>query len=211
MPNRQRALESEGGSTLYGEYKLACMSGLVTVAAAATSTAGHMFVMRNPTASAKKMNLRYLKASFATTTAMTNQQPMGYDLFVGRTCTVNHSGGTAVDMGSTITTTNKIRAGQPVSMFTAGCVRIATTAGMTVGTLTAPDANPISQGMFLSPVLGAVESVVLYDARIDGVNTASSPLTIAPDEILIVRNVVLMGAVGVGYLTINAEWDEFLA
>ncbi len=195
------------GAQLHGEFRLAVTSGLITVVDARTASAGHLFVMRNPSTT-KKMLLRYLKATYVSTTAMGTAQPMGYDLFIGRTWTASHSGGTAIDMGSTITTTNKTRVGQSTSMFTVDTCRMATTLGLTAGTVTAPDANPLSAGYFLSPALGAVGEVVLWDSRDDGAAAVRAPLTIGTNEGIIVRNIILMGGTGVGNFTVNVEWDE---
>lgn len=203
---RARAKESQGGeSVLYGEYRASFMTGSVTLAAAGTSTAGHMFVMRNPSTT-KKVNIRYVGAEFATTTAMTTQQPMGYDLIVARAYTVSSTGGTAIDM-FTLTGSQKNRTDQPTTAFTVNTVRIATTAGLTAGTHDL-DAHPMSRKMFLSPVLGEVARVELLDARDDGTSTHRSPITLGTNEGIILRNVVLMGAAGVGNLIVNVEWDE---
>lgn len=206
LGKRVRHDEVEGRvSKLNGEYRMAAQSGLVTLAAAGTATAGHMFVMRNPSTT-KKFQLRYLSAQFATTTAMGAQQPMGYDLIVGRSYTASHTGGTAIDM-FTATGSQKLRTNQDLTLFTVNTVRIATTAGLTAGTHTL-DGQALAHKMFLSPVLGDSATVVLWDARDDGAATVRSALSLGQDEGIIVRNTVLMGATGVGYLTINVEWDE---
>lgn len=206
---RVRAKESQGDvGTLYGEYRASFMSGLVTLAAAGTTTAGHMFVMRNPSTT-KKVNIRYVGCEFATTTAMAAQQPMGYDLIVARAYTVSSTGGTAIDM-FTLTGSQKVRTNQPTTAFTANCVRMCTTAGLNAGTHDL-DSQAFCRKMFLSPLLGDVARVDLLDARDDGVNSHRSPITLGQDEGIIVRNVVLMGATGVGNLIINVEWDEYAA
>lgn len=205
---RKRPDDSSGKYTkLHGEYRLAVQSGLVTVAAAATTTAGHMFVMRNPSTT-KSVIIRYLSAQFGTTTAMTNQQTMGYDVIVARSFTASYTGGTAIDMGSTLTNSCKVRANQETSLFTANTCRIATTAGLTAGTQTL-DAQPHAHKLFLSPVLGDVSPVLaLVDARDDGASAVRSPITLGQDEGIVLRNTIVMGAVGVGYLVVNVEWDE---
>lgn len=204
---RVRPDESSGKYTkLHGEYKMACMSGLVTLAAAATSTAGHMFVMRNPSTT-KKAIIRYLTAQFATTTAMSAQQPMGYGLHITRGSTAVYTGGTAIDM-FTVTGSQKMRANQALTLFTTNNVRIATTAGLTVPATQNYDAHPLAQEMFLSPVLGEVAKVTLLDARDDGASTVRSAYTLDYQECLVLENIVLMGTAGVGYLTVNVEWDE---
>lgn len=206
---RTRAKESQGEvSNLYGEYRASLMSGAVTLAAAGTTTAGHMFVMRNPSTT-KKVNIRYVGCEFATTTAMTTQQPMGYDLIVARAYTASHTGGTAIDM-FTLTGSQKVRTNQSTTAFTVNTVRMCTTSGLTAGTHDL-DSQAFSRKMFLSPVLGEVARVELLDARDDGRSTHRSPITLGADEGIIVRNVILMGAVGVGNMIVNVEWDEVLA
>lgn len=203
---RVRPVESLGNYTkLHGEYKLAAQSGLVTLAAAATTTAGHMFVMENPSAT-KQAIIRYVSAQFATTTAMGAQQPMGYDLCMFNAATVVYTGGTAIDM-FTLTRSQKNRSAQALTLFTVNTVRICTTLGLTAGTQVL-DSLPMAHKMFLSPVLGDQQTVVLLDARDDGSSTVRSPLTLGFQEGFTIRNTVLMGATGVGYLTVNVEWDE---
>ena len=205
--DRVRPNESLGKvSTLHGEFRMAAMSGLVTVAAAATTTAGHMFVMRNPSTT-KSAIFRYLNANFITTTGFGALQPLAYDLIVGRTSSASYTGGTAIDVGSTLASP-KLRANQATSLFTANTCRIATTAGLTAGTQTL-DGMPLAQkGGLGSTAIGVAFDALLLDARDDGASVVRSPITIGPSEVLVVRNVILMGATGVGYLTINVEWDE---
>lgn len=204
---RVRAAIHQGEySLLHGEYRMSAMSGLVTTAAAATTTAGHMFVMRNPSET-KKAVIRYVNCQFATTTAMAAQQPMGYGLHVTRGATAVYTGGTAIDM-FTVTGSQKLRADQELTLFTTNNVRIATTAGLTVPATQSVDAHPLAQKMFLSPVLGAVADVTLLDARDDGDGAVCSPLVLGYQECLVITNIVLMGATGVGYFVPTIEWDE---
>lgn len=207
LRNATRPKESAGDyTTLHGEYKASFLSGAVTLAAAATTTAGHMFVMRVPTAATKKAVIRYVGCEFATVTAATNQQPMGYDLIRATTFTAVYTGGTAIDM-FTLTQSQKLRANQALTLFTVNNVRMCTTAGLTAGTQEL-DSQALCRKMFLSPVLGEVARVDLLDARDDGNGAHRSPIVLAADEGIVVRNVILMGAVLVGNLVINVEWDE---
>ena len=204
---RRRAAETEGlYSKLHGEYRASFLSGAVTLAAAATTTAGHMMVMRVPTAVTKKAIIRYVGCELATVTAMGAQQPLGLDLIVARAFTAVYTGGTAIDM-FTITGSQKVRANQDLTLFTVNNVRMCTTAGLTAGTQTL-DSQAFSRKMFLSPVLGEVARVDLLDARDDGAQTHRSPIILGAEEGIVVRNVILMGATGVFNLIINVEWDE---
>lgn len=204
---RIRPAESLGQlPNLYGEFRMAAMSGLVTIAAAATTTAGHMFVMRNPSTT-KKAVVRYLNVNFITTTGFTTIQPMAYDVIMGRSSSASYTAGTAIDVGSTLASP-KLRANQATSLFTANTCRIATTTGLTAGTQTL-DAMPLAQaGGIGATTIAASFSALLIDGRDDGAATVRSPVTIDSNEVLVVRNVILMGAAGVGYITVNVEWDE---
>ncbi len=205
--DRVRPAESLGRlPNLYGEFRLAAMSGLVTLAAAATTTAGHMFVMRNPSTT-KKAVIRYVNVNFVTTTGFSTIQPMAYDLIVARAFTASYTNGTAIDLGSTLTSP-KLRANQATSLFTANTCRIATTLGLTAGTQTL-DAMPLAQkGGIGATTIAASFDALLLDARDDGSSTVRSPITLGQDEGIVVRNVILMGTAGVGYVTVNVEWDE---
>lgn len=209
-PNdRVRAAESAGRYTkLHGEYRMACMSGALTVVAAHTSTLGHLFVMRVPTSETKKAVIRYVNCQMSTVTALGTAQAMGLALAVHRGATAVYTGGTAIDM-FTVTNSQKVRANQDTTMFVVNNVRIATTDGMTVPATQVIDAHPIAQKMFApSTTLGAVNSLTLFDARDDGASTARSGLVLAAQELLVVKNVILMGATGVFNLTVEVEWDE---
>jgi len=205
---RARAAELTGRYTkLHGEYKASFTSGLLTGVAAHTSTLGHLFVMRVPTGEAKKAIIRYVNCQFGTTTAMGAQQPMGLALAVHRGATAVYTGGTAIDM-FTVTNSQKLRANDATSMFAVNNVRIATTDGMTVPATQVIDEYPHVSKQFLSPVLGEVADVTLLDARDDGASALRSALALEAQEVLVIKNLFLMGATGVGRLTVNIEWEE---
>ena len=50
--------------------------------------------------------------------------------------------------------------------------------------------------------------MTLLDSRDDGVSTSRAPIILAQNEGLVLRNTVLMGAVGVGTWVFQVEWDE---
>jgi hypothetical protein len=192
---------------LLGEYKLAAQSGLATTLAAATTTAGHVFCMRNPHATASAV-IRFLNVNFITTTGFTTIQPMAYDVIMGRSSSVVYTGGTAIDLGSTLASP-KLRTGAPTSIFgVVNNVRIASTTALVAGTQTL-DAMPLAQkGGVGATTIAASFDALLWDSRDSGASTIRSPLVIGPSEVMVVRNVILMGAAGVGYITVNVEWDE---
>lgn len=205
---RSRAAESAGDYTkLHGEYKASFLSGALTATvAAATSTAGHLMVMRVPTGVTKKAVIRYIDYSFATVTAMGTQQPLGLDLIRMTGSTAVYTGGAAIDM-FTLTQSQKLRANQDLTLFTVNNVRMCTTGALTAGTQNL-DSQALYRKFFLSPVLGEVNNGVLFDARDDGTSTHRSPIVLAAEEGIIVRNVIALGATGVFNLALNVEWDE---
>lgn len=194
-------------SKLHGEFRLAVPSGALTAVAAGTTTTGHVFSLRNPDAT-KKLQLRYLAVDFCLTTAFTAAQNMGFDAIVARSYTVAHTGGTAIDLGSTLPNSGKLRTNQATSAITAGLARIGGAGALTAGTHTL-DANPFAQAQKFMSAVGVQLSAVLFDARDDGGGSlVRSPLELAQNEGIVLRNTVLMGATGVGTLIVTAEWDE---
>ncbi len=187
---RVRAVELEGGYTkLHGEYKLAAMTGALTLVAAHTASVGQLFVMRVPTSETKKAVIRYVNCQMSTVTAMGTAQSMGLALAVHRGATAVYTGGTAIDM-FTVTNSQKNRVNDATTMFVVNNVRIATTDTLTVPATQVIDSLPVSQKMFLSQALGAVADVTLLDARDDGSSTVRSPLVLAAQEVLVIKNVI---------------------
>ncbi len=208
LGKRVRAAESEGNYTkLHGEYRMACMSGILIGVAAHTTTVGQVFVARVPTSETKKAIIRYVNLQWATVAAAGTAQPMGFALAVHRGATAVYTGGTAIDM-FTVTNSQKMRADQATTLFAVNNVRIGTTDTLTVPATQVIDSLPLSQKMFLSPGLGLVADLTLLDARDDGSSTVRSPLVLAAQEVLVIKNVVAMGATLSGYLTVQLEWDE---
>lgn len=203
-----------GGYELRGSYRLVASTGAVTTIAARTATAGHLFAFRWAPASLTTYNayVRYVGVKFTLTTAYGSAQETGIDMIVARSYTASHTGATAIDMGSSVAT-NKYATAQNTSLAgVSGLCRIADTGALTAGTQTL-DANPIG---ILSDWSGAVGDTIprstsgassgfgaLWDARSSGF-----PLVLADDEGFVLRNLILMGATGVGRWDICVEWDE---
>jgi hypothetical protein len=106
--SRRRAANEGRVSNLAGEYRMAVVSGALTTVAAGTTTAGHVFSFRNPDLT-KKILLRYLAIDFNLTTAFGAGQAMGFDVIVATGYSASHTGGTAIDMGSTLVTAARSR------------------------------------------------------------------------------------------------------
>lgn len=210
---RARPVDSQGAATkLLFEGRMTVPSGAVTTIAAATATAGHLFAMRWAPATAGALCLiRYVRATFVCTTAFGGAQNMGLDLVVARTYSVSDTAGTAIDMGSTTANTGATRTANGTSLFGANTCRVATAAALTAGTH-ALDINSYYQAQgFVTTTLGATSSLdfTLLDARDDGAGAqVRSPITLANNEGIKLRNTILMGATGVGSWLFTVEWDE---
>lgn len=213
--NRPKLLD--GAYSVTGSYRLACSTGAVTTIAARTATAGQLLVFRFPAASPSKAFIKYVGARFVLTTAYGTAQETGCDLILAHSFTVNGTNGTAVDVGSTVANTGKLLTGFATSGITAGCVRVADTAAITAGTHTL-DANPISTLSDWSGAIGATVPTTSSGSR-SGFGTLwdyrqsahEAPIVLAADEGFVIRNLILMGATGVGRWDFCVEWDEGVA
>lgn len=204
---RTRAAGQEGRvSKLHGERRLSVVSGALTLVAAGTTTAGHVFAARNPD-TAKKVLLRYLAVDFNLTTAFTGAQAMGFDVIAATAYSASHTAGTAIDVGSTLANSQKIRTNDALSLFTANTVRIGSTGALTAGTHTL-HANALASCQKWMGAVGAQLQATLLDARDDGDGAVRSPWEFGADEGFVIRNTILMGAAGVGSLIVTMEWDE---
>lgn len=207
---RQRHPELEGRYAIRGQYQMTVSSGAVTTIAARTATAGHLFSFRWGDTTGFHAYVRSVTARFILTTAYGTAQETGCDLIMARSYTASHTGGTAIDVGGTVTNTGKLLTHQPTSLLTSA--RVASTAELTAGTQTL-DANALATLSDWSAAIGATVPLaasgsgsrpgVLYDGLGD-----KAPLVLAQDEGFVIRNLILMGATGVGRWEFTVAWDE---
>jgi hypothetical protein len=211
---KRRPRDLDGDYSLRGSYRLCVSTGAVTTIAAATATAGHLLSFRWSNTTSSRAYLRYIAAKFTLTTAYTTAQETGVDLILARGYTASHTGATAVDTGSTVANTGKLMTDFGTSLMgVAGLVRVAGAGALTAGTHTL-DANPVG---VLSGWSGAIGDKVpdkaaginggwgaLFDAR----DPLVAPIRLKQDEGFVIRNTILMGAVGVGRWDFLVEWDE---
>jgi hypothetical protein len=200
-----------------GSYRLVASTGAVTTIAARTATAGFLFTMRNPTSSAAALYVKRVGARFIATTAYGTAQETGVDMILARSYTASATGGTAVDVGSTVANTGNLAASFSTSVITANCTRVADTGALTAGTQTL-DANPfgIVSGwttgigiMVPEATSGAASGFAdLWNYR---KSEHGMPIKLVADEGFVIRNLILMGATGVGRWDFLVEWDEGLA
>lgn len=198
---------------LRGRYQNTVVSGLITTIAAHTATAGHLFVWRwdDTTVDNLRGFVRYIGARFVCTTAYGTAQETALRCTIARGYTASHTGGTAIDVGATVTGTGKRYTDQPASLLSS--CRMATTAELTAGTHTL-DANPLSvlwgwTGAIgdqtpLAAQGGAGSLGTFWDSRTNG----EDHLMFDNDEGFVISNLILMGATGVGRLIVTTEWDE---
>lgn len=213
-PNRPK--EMNGGYDLKGSFSLSVPTGLVTLANASTASAGHLFAFRWAS-SATKCFVKRVAARFTCTTAYTTAQETGCNLVLARGYTVAHTGGTSVEIGSTTADTNSILSSLGSSIIAVDQIKVATTGDLTAGTLTI-DVNSIGHLSGWTAAIG--DQVPVAASGIGGqhgdlfnaeTSTHKSPIILTADEGFIIRNQVLMGAVGVGRWNFLVEWDEGVA
>lgn len=164
-------------------------SGLITVIAAGTSTAGHIYALRNPSATVKAFISR-VRVAFHPTVAFGAAQSVSFALFKMTAYTAAHTGGTA------ITPAKRITSEADASVAAA---RISTTGALTAGTHTIAAQPLLRAGAFgTTPAFNAV-----YEPK------DNHPLVLEEDEGLLLRNEILMGASGVGVLSIAVDgWER---
>ena len=184
----------------------------MTIIAARTATAGQLFVYRWASTALIAYVHRIL-AKFTLTTAYTTPQETGCDLILASSFTVDGTNGTAVDCGSTVAATGKKREIFAKSVIGAGDVRVADASAITAGTHVL-HANPIAT---LSDWSGAVGDTVPrstsgaksgYGTLYDSADHGGQPLPFDEASGFVIRNMLLMGAVGVGRWDFQIEWDE---
>ena len=163
-------------------------SGLLTVVAAGSATAGHVYVLRNADAT-KKIHITRVRLQFTPTVAFGAAQALALAIFKLTGYSAAHTGGTAV-------TAQKRRTSESATLV--GAARIATTAGLTSGTHTFA-AQPLFR-------CGAHSTLPVIDAVWTPRDDHGEILE--ANEGICVRNEVLMGASGVGVLSVEVDGYE---
>ncbi len=186
-----------------GSRRLSLSTGAVTLVAAATATAGHLFAMRWATPG-YALRLLGLDIEFLTTTAFSAAQEVGFDVTIARNFTANPTGGT---------TYSGVTSGKPpggmmrfnaVNTFFAGAgfIHVGTTDAFTAGTQTLETA-PICKSSFYSNAVGTN-----FYRTYDFTKLDFGGLILDVNEGFIIRNSILMGTAGVGRWWFTPTWDE---
>lgn len=134
------------------------------------------------------------------TTPFTAAQEWGFDAVIGRTYTAAHTGGTATTTGFP-----KKRASYPASNVSE--IRMATTAALGGGTVTADIAEFISDLAWeLVAAATVARSRVAWEK--DYTDGVDGPPILVQNEGILVRPVVTLGAGGVVRLIVEVAWHE---
>lgn len=189
-----------------GYYSVGGTSGAIAATLASGST---VFSMRW-TDSTRLCVIRRLNAVGVVTSAITTGVRFDLQLFVARFFTASDTLQSSITPSST---ENKLRTSMGSTLFAAGDIRIANTAGITAGTRTL-DTNPIGRllgfsgtaaGTFIYGGIGG------YAMLLDRTNPNMYPLVLAQNEGIVVTTSAAGPATGTFALGFNVEWIETTA
>lgn len=187
-----------------GAYAIAASSGLLTTVAAATDSAGHIFACRWAPAAAgtgpQYMVLQRIRAKLVSQfPGFTAAQELGIDLAILQAYTAAHTAGTAI-------TPTKKRATFAASAFQAASIQIGTTGALTDGTHSAIT-NIIGADSAAEPA-AAVTTKSRLEIFKSTEDLDREPIVLAPNQGLVVRTPILMGAAGTARLIVEMDWLE---
>lgn len=185
-----------------GAYRVCATTGLLTGVAAATATAGHLFAARW-THVTKLALITKMRAKWWTVAGFTAAQEVGLDAIIGRGYTSNWSSGT----GLTLTGNSmKKRLSHGTTTFTD--IRIATTGALTAGATGALDPHPIAQSGFSELAAAPTVPKGLFALDVIEEVDIGHPQILSQNDVLLVRNSILMGAGGTARVAIEMDWLE---
>jgi hypothetical protein len=189
-----------------GAYRDGPSTGLITGVAAGTASAGHIWAVRwapSTAAGALAVEKRRfalitrLRARWFTIAGFTAAQEVLLSLFKLTGYAAPHTGGSAI-------TPSKKRTAAPTSLMTG---RIATTGALTAGTQ-AIDTDPIATGAFSELAAAATVPKGFFELFLSTEDMAQYPIVLAPNEGLLLRNEILMGAGGTARVVVEMDWLE---
>jgi hypothetical protein len=191
MPEPQSYFIDKQRSLRSGFFRYGGISGAATVIAAGTATAGHVYVLRNPADSGKRVHIASLRLAFLPSVAFGAAQLVRLGVYKFSAYSAPHTGGTAI-------TPAKRRTDQTQASVAAA--RIADTGALTAGTHTIGSVQPLF-------TIGGWGTVPTFDKTFAPADEYVE--VIQPGEGLLVRNEVLMGASGVGVFVVEPEgWER---
>ena len=194
-----------------GHYRFSVVTGTLAAALAASAV---VFSCRCSDGTRFAV-IRYFRTRFLPLTpftAATLTDHTSFDLFIGRSFSAAHTGGTALTLtGDSMA----MRAAMGPTLFTD--IRIATTAALGGGTVTL-DPHPIAQslrkGNRVNPA-AATEEII--PPTTDGLNldielaSGEHPVVLSQNEGLVLRNRTVWPAAGTGILLVEMAWAEVSA
>lgn len=167
---------------------IADKTGLVTVLAANAT----LFSLRNT--GANVVLVRRVQMQWITTTTFTAAQRLEYGLYIASFSSAD-AGGTALNAGS-----GKHRTTMSTPAIEA---RIALTTALTAGSRTLSP-SPVGIAAMFSNAVGAT----MQQTSLLSQDAGDHPIVLGTNEGLVLNNLVLMGAAGVGVVYLNVEFAE---
>ena len=185
-----------------GAYRLAAYTGLLTVIAAGSASAGHIFAARWTHATKLALVTR-LRAKWRTIAGFTAAQEVGLEAFTTRNYTVNHTGGTALTL---IGDVFKKKSAHGTQTFQD--IRISATGALGNGTHTI-DAHPMAANFFAELAAGAAVPKGAFDLLFEVSDLATHPIILSQNTGIIIRNgPTAMGAGGTARVVVEMDWLE---
>ena len=184
-------------------YGIAAVSGVFTGVAAGTASAGHLFALRFPTPQTTEgfFILQRLRARWRTVAGFTAAQQVAMDLSIVRGYTAAHTGGIGTQ------TPSRKRTSFPVSTIAAANLQVANTGALTNGTEVF-DAAPLKWDSFAELAAAATVAKGTMEIYLSTEDLDRYPVVLAPNEGLVIRNLVAMGAAGTAQLGVEVDWLE---
>jgi len=195
-PTQKGLRVSEYPNEALGYYHSTMASGLLTVVAAGTATAGHVFAFRN--GGANLAIVTRLQVQLQVITDFTATQEIQLAGYRATGYSASHTGGTGYTAAD-----SKRRTTAPTP--TISDLRVGTTAGLTAGTHTL--ATDKFMGGSATPLAAGA---TVQKVRIDNlwVPPERHPQVYGTNEGFIIRNEILWGAAGTGRLIVDIDWFE---
>lgn len=191
-------------SSREGAYRTGAKSGLITTIAAGDATNGHVWAARwapdvtnTPAAMRRAALIQRLRVRCFTIAGFTAAQEFSLALFKLTGYTAAHSAGTAL-------APTKKRVAHPAPLMTG---QIALAVQLTAGTQVIA-AEPIAVGVSSELAAAATVQKGVIDMFLSTEDLAEYPIVLAPNEGLLLRNEIVMGAVGTARLVVEMDWLE---
>lgn len=184
-----------------GHFSASARSGLITLIAAGTATAGHLWAIRNGNSSITVV-IQRIRAIWRTVAGFTAAQEIGMAVYRMTTYTANHTGGTLI---SPSTPAYQRRTAFPSGSITQGH-RIATTTELTAGTQVIDTQPLMIDGYAELATAATVPKGSIVMERV--YRPHEYPLVLAVDEGLLLRNEVAMTGGGTARVAVELDWFE---